>query len=229
MTNVKPARKPAAKKTKVRRISASDIASQMLKLIDKGVYHPGDRLIEQEIADRFEVSRGPVREALRVLEANGVVRIEPMRGATIVRLGDDETTDAVQISALLFGLAARRAAERAGKKECDAIARAASKVDEAADADITPRDFFLQTLEACRFIIDAAKSRRIATEWMQIRAGAPNIFGPLGFATKASRRKAGKKWVQMAEAIAEGEAKKAERIAVALHEDACAAAQEFAI
>ena len=78
-----------------RRVSAEQIALDVVTLIGSRGFQPGDRLREQELADRFNVSRGPVREALRILEARSIVHIEPMRGATITRLKDDEVLDAV--------------------------------------------------------------------------------------------------------------------------------------
>jgi DNA-binding GntR family transcriptional regulator len=71
---------------------------------------PGLRLREEEIAERFGVSRTPVREALRRLEADGLVLVTPRRGAEVVRWRDDDIAELVELRALLEGHAARRAA-----------------------------------------------------------------------------------------------------------------------
>lgn len=222
LRKVAPARKE-------RRPSGSAIADELLRLIHRQVYHPGDRIIEQEVADRFGVSRGPAREALRILSARGVLKIVPMRGATIVRLGDQEALDAIEISAVLFGLGARRAAERATPVEKKLIAKAAADLEAIARTDIAARDFFLETVKVGRTVAAAAQSELLIAELTQIRAGAPNLFGPLGFATKATRRRAAKNWVLLAEAIKIGDSRRAERIAVLIHEDAKRAAQEIAL
>lgn len=212
-----------------RRLSGTEIAEELLRLIHRQTYQPGDRVTEQEIADRFEVSRGPVRESLRILAARGVLKIVPMRGATVVRLDDEEALDAIEISAVLFGLAARRAAERASSAEKKLIAKGAAALEGLAQTDIAARDFFLATVKVGRAVVAAARSERLFAELTQIRAGAPNLFGPLGFATKAIRRKAAKNWILLAEAIASGDSRKAERIGVALHDDARRAAQVIAL
>lgn len=211
-----------------RRTSGVEIAEELLRLIHRQVYQPGDRVTEQEIADRFNVSRGPVRESLRILAARGVLKIVPMRGATVVRLDDVEALDAIEISAVLFGLAARRAAERATSGEKKQIAKGAAELELLAQKEISGREFFLATVKVGRSVVAAAQSERLFAELTQIRAGAPNLFGPLGFATKSVRRKAAKNWIRLAEAIASGDARKAERIGVLLHDDARGAAQEIA-
>jgi DNA-binding GntR family transcriptional regulator len=211
-----------------RRTSGVAIAEELLRLIHRQVYQPGDRVTEQEIADRFNVSRGPVRESLRILAARGVLKIVPMRGATVIRLNDTEALDAIEMSAVLFGLAARRAAERATTAEKKHIAKGAAELEALAQKDISGREFFLATVEVGRAVVAAAQSDRLFAELTQIRAGAPNLFGPLGFATTAIRRKAAKNWILLAEAIASGDSRKAERVGVLLHDDACRAAQKLA-
>ena len=75
---------------------------------------PGARLREEEIAERFGMSRTPVREALRRLEADGLVVVTPRRGAEVVRWRDDDIAELVELRALLEGHAARRAATGGG-------------------------------------------------------------------------------------------------------------------
>jgi DNA-binding GntR family transcriptional regulator len=75
---------------------------------------PGSRLREEEIAERFGLSRTPVREALRRLEADGLVVVTPRRGAEVVRWRDDDIAELVELRALLEGHAARRAATGGG-------------------------------------------------------------------------------------------------------------------
>src|SRR5687767_11274235 len=61
---------------------------------------------------RRPVSRGPVREALRILERDGLVQINARRGAQVTQLDIDEVNDLFEVRASLIGLAARLAAER---------------------------------------------------------------------------------------------------------------------
>jgi DNA-binding GntR family transcriptional regulator len=77
-----------------------------------GVYPAGERLGEVELAAAFTVSRTPVREALRRLAAEGLVEIEPNRGARVARWTADDLEEIYLLRALLESAAARRAAER---------------------------------------------------------------------------------------------------------------------
>ncbi len=207
------------------RMPATDIANALLELIVAQVYQPGERVIEQDVADRFGVSRGPVREALRILAAKGVLKIEPQRGASVVRFSDEEARDAIDISAVIFGLAARRAAERASPDDQAAIKAEADRLTQLAAGDTLPKDYFLATLVAGRVLLAATKSERLQNELQESRAGPANIFGPLGFTTRALRRRSANNWQLLARAIAEGDGRKAERIAINLYTDATEAAR----
>ena len=83
-------------------------------------FEPGARLVESELTQRFAVSRGPVREALRRLAAEGLIEHVPHRGAVVRRLTRKEIAELFQIRVALESLAARLAAEVA-----DAEARVA--------------------------------------------------------------------------------------------------------
>jgi DNA-binding transcriptional regulator YhcF (GntR family) len=73
---------------------------------------PGERLVEEQLAAELEVSRNPVREALRVLESEGLVEISPRRGASVTQLSEEEARELVEVRAALEGLCARLAARR---------------------------------------------------------------------------------------------------------------------
>jgi DNA-binding GntR family transcriptional regulator len=86
---------------------AEQIAERITDSVIAGRYSPGDRLSEQELADLFEVSRGPIREALRILAKEGFVRILPRRGTVVTKLTPREVEDIFQVRACLMGLAGR--------------------------------------------------------------------------------------------------------------------------
>lgn len=73
----------------------------ILERIMDGTYQPGERLKELTLAREFRVSQAPVREALRKLEAIGVVRSEPYRGARVRELSPTELRDAYQLRGIL--------------------------------------------------------------------------------------------------------------------------------
>lgn len=91
---------------------AEQIAEQVAEAILREEYQPGESVTEQSLSEQFGVSRGPVRDALRILEKEGLVEIIPRRGAQVTRLTTREVHDIFDIRAVLMGHAARLAARR---------------------------------------------------------------------------------------------------------------------
>lgn len=76
-----------------------------------GRLQPGDRIVERRLCDELGVSRTPVREALKLLELDGLVTISRHRGAEVTAFAPDEAIRLFEVIAALEGLAARRLAE----------------------------------------------------------------------------------------------------------------------
>ncbi len=93
--------------------------------IIEGVYPPGARVTEQEIAASAEVSRTPVREALRRLEAEGLLRFVPHQGAFVTRWSEQDAEDIFELRAMLEGHGARLAAGRATDEDMQRLRRLA--------------------------------------------------------------------------------------------------------
>lgn len=87
--------------------------------IASGVFEPGERLTEDRLSGQYRVSRVPVREALKVLEAQGFVHIEPNRGATVSVLSLADAADLYVVREVVESLAARRAARRAASEHVE--------------------------------------------------------------------------------------------------------------
>jgi DNA-binding GntR family transcriptional regulator len=87
------------------------VTARIRESITSGAYAPGARLIEGRIAEELNVSRVPVREALRALAAEGLVEVRPRHGAVVASLDPASAREMVQIRATLEGLNARLAAE----------------------------------------------------------------------------------------------------------------------
>lgn len=83
------------------------IAESIAASVIRGELQPGASIREQLIADAFQVSRASVREALRILERDGVVEIRARRGARVTQLTEAEMVEIYQIRQVLFGLTAR--------------------------------------------------------------------------------------------------------------------------
>jgi DNA-binding GntR family transcriptional regulator len=89
------------------------VVDELRRRIIDGVYESGHRLTEERLADDFGVSRNPVREAIRVLEAEGFLIAQPRRGAVVATLTVQDVLDLFDVRLSLEVLAARLAAERA--------------------------------------------------------------------------------------------------------------------
>ncbi len=93
-----------------------DAYSLILEAIDAGFFKPGDRLVESELADRFGVSRTPVREALQRLETQGMLSRDG-RSLIVSSLDHNQLAELYAVRTELEGLAARLAARAATEEE----------------------------------------------------------------------------------------------------------------
>ncbi|WBQ02110.1 GntR family transcriptional regulator [Kribbella sp. CA-293567] len=112
---------------------------ELRRRIVDGEYAQGERLTENRLADDFGVSRNPVREALRVVEAEGFVQILPRRGAVVVTLDEPAIRDLFAVREQLETLAAGLAAERASEADVARLRQLledASAATEAGDFDL---------------------------------------------------------------------------------------------
>ncbi len=93
-----------------------DAYTLILDAIDSGLYRPGDRLVEAELAERFGVSRTPVREALQRLETQSMLTRDG-RSLIVASLDHNQLAELYVVRAELEGLAARLAARHATPEE----------------------------------------------------------------------------------------------------------------
>jgi DNA-binding GntR family transcriptional regulator len=157
----------------VRTSSAEHAALLIRRLIFDGDLRPGDRVPQDDIAAALGISRIPVREALIALEREGWLTIELHRGAFINALDARSVRDNYELFGLVYGLAARRAVERA-----DAGALLASLADR--KAAMTTSDDPADVGRAIRGfhgdIVDAAASPRIKVVLRAMSALIPGEF-----------------------------------------------------
>lgn len=96
---------------------AKDAYTLILEAIEAGLYKPGDRLVESELAEQFGVSRTPVREALQRLETQAMLTRDG-RSLIVASLDHNQLAELYAVRTELEGLAARLAARHATEEEC---------------------------------------------------------------------------------------------------------------
>ncbi|QRE73256.1 GntR family transcriptional regulator [Methylobacterium aquaticum] len=141
---------------------------RLLGAIEEGELPPGSRLREAELAERFAISRTPVREALARLEAQGLVRHEPHRGASVARLDYAQVTELYDLREVLEGTAARLAAVHASAIEVEILEEMVERdrglIGDAAALARTNRLFHRQ-IHACahnRFLQGTLETMRLS-------------------------------------------------------------------
>ena len=107
------------------------VYEQLKRQILTGRITPGTRMMEVELADEMGVSRTPVREAIRKLEKEGLVTIEPRRGANASDISVKDMVDTLEVREDLEGLAAALAAERMTEEQIDELVKITEGYSEA--------------------------------------------------------------------------------------------------
>lgn len=93
--------------------SLVDLAKRHIQLwIIKGEYQPGERLKEEEISARLDISRPPIREAFKFLEAEGLVVRKPRRGVFVTEMTDKDVWEAYTLKATLYEMATELALDK---------------------------------------------------------------------------------------------------------------------
>ncbi len=102
------------------RASQKDAYALILEAIDTGIYRPGDRLVESDLAERFGVSRTPIREALQRLETQSLLTRDG-RSLIVSALDHNQMAELYAVRTELEGLAARLAARHATDEEIQVL------------------------------------------------------------------------------------------------------------
>ncbi|MQS15635.1 GntR family transcriptional regulator [Streptomyces kaniharaensis] len=148
-----------------RRGLADEVADRIREAIFNGAYAPGVQLREVELSEAMDVSRGPVREALRLLEREGLVRVAWHRGAVVTTLSAEDVAELESLRGALEGLAVERITALASAEAFAALENAAGLMERAADGHEMARlDIAFHDA-----VFAAARHRRLAEAWQAIR------------------------------------------------------------
>jgi DNA-binding GntR family transcriptional regulator len=199
-------------------------AGKLRAAILAGRFKPGDRLVEADLCAQLGVSRPSVREALRSLEAEGLVQIIPNRGPQIPVLTWEQAEEIYQVRVLLEGEAAALCAKRGTRADLDAMRaalgdfeRAVKDGDGARRLSATAEFYRVMQQGAGNSLIDSLLQRLMARINF-LRAQSMSRAGRAKFSAREMRA--------LYQAIAKGDAKAARRAAQAHVKNAAAAARE---
>ena len=125
------------------RSRAVDVERAVAQWILTGELSPGQKLTEQDVAERLGLSRGPVREALRALAEAGLLQIEPNRGASVRKVDLNEALEIHDVYSALEELAAQSAARRLAGAPVEQLTALVEAMDAAAEAEDLDRYYAL--------------------------------------------------------------------------------------
>jgi DNA-binding GntR family transcriptional regulator len=215
---------PLGTKIGDRHTSLRDQATEELReRIVTGVYAPGERLTEERLARDFGVSRNPIREALRVVEAEGFVRSVPRRGVVVATPDKSTMRELFVVRHELEGFAARLASQQASAEEVTGLrslldeARAATERGDLAEVAALNSAFHQR-------VVDLAHNRWLAALYAPLNRHVQWVF------RLSAAHRAPHSWnehLRLVEAIEAGDPAGAEQ-AAGDHVDAAAAASEGA-
>lgn len=178
------------------------IAERVYSAIVGGHYAPGSRIREEELAASFGVSRGPVREALRILERDSVVRVIPNRGAHVTCLSVKELNEIFEIRRVLAGVMIRRL----GKPSPELLARMGEQVKELERRVRSPDQvaYVAASVDLSLSLAQASGNSRLA-EIMRSLARQSWRYTQLALEEVRRRQESARNWRAVFEALSRGE------------------------
>ena len=157
-----------------------------------GEFEPGERLLEVALAKRLGVSRTPVREAIRMLELEGLVVMVPRKGAEVARITEKDLRDALEIRLSLEELAVELACKRIDedgrlrlREACENFREAvrSGRVPDIVDTDVA----FHETI--CELSNNPRTSESRCTDTVWNMCGIPDIMASCFVSMTRSRRR----------------------------------------
>src|SRR3990172_5341159 len=141
-----------------------------------GALAPGDQLVEARIAEELGVSKTPVREALIRLQRDGLVEIEPYRGARVIQPSDRDVSEISELRLVIETAIVRDLAERRPREVLDALERSVSNSRRALEAGDRER-FLAHLQEFSDILADACENTRMVKVLTDLRSVLQVIGG----------------------------------------------------
>lgn len=155
-----------------------ELAGKLVEMVISGELQPGQRLVEAELADRFGISRGPVRTALQHLERSGLAETRLRRGMVVVEMTPADVRELYAVRIALEEAAVAALAERSEGVDWTAMAQYLDKMEAAAERGDTVEATYAD-LEFHRAMIQAAGNSRLLRAWEPLSSQIRLVIGTL--------------------------------------------------
>lgn len=164
----------------IRSLSLVDqVRDQILRALVRGELKPGQRLIENELAERMGVSRGPIREAARLLEQRGLLVFQPRRGFVVRELEEKAIDDLYEFRLCIESYAIGHLARHATPKDIVALRRRIDAMRPLAKRERLI-DLFEALLQFHGLLCELSRNRRIARAFEDIAIEMRQILSIVG-------------------------------------------------
>lgn len=193
------------------------IANKLVEDIICGTYSPGQRLQETSIAEEFGVSRGPVREALRIVEREGLANIRPRYGAFVAKLSAKNVTDIFEVRSLLLALAARRIGEEHTEETLAFLREGAAGLEDS----LGRQEQFLPLVYRCSIYVAERIENNLARGILASLARQTLPLTRVALLREDNRRLWTQNWAAVVSAVTRRDPAGAERAMRKLVEDVC--------
>ncbi|MET0518924.1 MAG: GntR family transcriptional regulator [Burkholderiaceae bacterium] len=187
-----------------------EVARVLRQRIYTGIYPPGEFLRQVQLSEDLNVSRTPLREALRILQSEGLVEAEGTRGVSVTRPNRQRLLNAFALREWLDGRAARPAAERNA-------ARARAMLEPLLQAQLglldawSPADYSRLNFDFHAAIIELADNEFLSAQASVVRLTS-TVFAPAVLISQERARPAIEEHAEVVAAIAAGRSDEAERL-----------------
>lgn len=163
--------------------TGSRIADQLREEILRGAYPPGARIRQTDLASKFGASRIPAREALRILESDGLVTLVPNAGAWVAHLSLDECREIYLIRERLDPLLLRLSMENLGGATIERLGALADQMQAGTDVETflhLDREFHLLSYSGATTSLLGATVERLWNSTQHYRRAFTTLLGPDG-------------------------------------------------
>ena len=187
-----------------------EVARVLRQRIYGGIYSPGELLRQVRLSQDLNVSRTPLREALRLLQSEGLVAAEGARGVSVTRADRARLLNAYAMREMLDGLAARQAAEKAAHRAHEVLNPLLEQHMRTL-SPWSPVDYVRCNVDFHTAIIDLAENEFLSAQTPLVRLTS-SVFAPAILVSSQRAQPALEEHRRVIEAIASGDGDEAERV-----------------